>query len=261
MKPINFTNTLYDTEAQKRAARVKASFINDTMMVNLRGAAISDALDNGQVVSGVGGQHDFVTQAFALEGARSILVLPATRQTQGKTFSNIVWAYSHETIPWHLRDIIITEYGIADLRGQPDAEVIARLLAITDSRFQQRLLTQAKKARKIHQSYKIPEAYRHNTPDRIAQALKPSQQNGLLPLFPFGTDFTEIEQRLLPVLEALKVKSSSPVAMLGLLLRGVFAGTPSGVISEGLARMSLYKTSSLKDWFYQKILHAAFLEV
>jgi acyl-CoA hydrolase len=260
MKPISFTNTLYGSEAQKRAARVKASFINDTMIVNLRGAAISDGLDNGQVVSGVGGQHDFVTQAFALEGARSILVLPAARQAQGKTFSNIVWAYSHETIPWHLRDIIITEYGIADLRGQPDAEVIARLLAITDSRFQQRLLIQAKKAGKIERSYKIPDAYCRNTPQRIAQALKAAQQSSLLPLFPFGTDFTEIEQRLLPVLEVLKVKSSSPIALLQLLLRGVFADPPSGVISESLARMSLGKTSNLKDWFYQKILHGAFLE-
>ena len=33
------------------------------------------------------------------------------------------------TIPRHLRDIVITEYGVADLRGQSDAEVVKRLLA------------------------------------------------------------------------------------------------------------------------------------
>lgn len=261
MKPISFTNTIFGDEMRKRATRVKASFINDTMMVNLRGAAISDALDNGQVVSGVGGQHDFVTQAFALDGARSILVLPATRRTKGKTVSNIVWTYGHETIPWHLRDIIVTEYGVADLRGQTDAEVIARLLAITDTRFQPRLLAQAKKAGKIDRAYKIPNFYRRNTPERIEQVLKPLQQNGLLPLFPFGTDFTEIEQRLLPVLEMLKDKSSSPMAILQLLCRGAFAGSPSGVVAEGLTRMRLDKTPAIKEWFYQNLLHGAFLEV
>ena len=129
MKPISFTNELYGDETGRRAARVKASFINDTMMVNMRGAAVSDALDNGSVISGVGGQHDFVVQAFALKDARSILALHATRVLKSKTVSNIVWTYGHETIPWHLRDIIVTEYGVADLRGQTDAEVIARLLS------------------------------------------------------------------------------------------------------------------------------------
>lgn len=39
------------------------------MMATLMGAAISDGLENGQVVSDVGGQYNFVAQAFALEGA------------------------------------------------------------------------------------------------------------------------------------------------------------------------------------------------
>ena len=50
--------------------------------------------------------------------------------------SNLFWNYGHCTIPRHLRDIVVTEYGIADLRGQTDSEVIARLLAVSDSRFQ-----------------------------------------------------------------------------------------------------------------------------
>src|SRR6185437_10477768 len=49
------------------------------MPVTLLGDAISDGLSNGQMVSGVGGQYNFVAQSFALEGARSILTLEATR--------------------------------------------------------------------------------------------------------------------------------------------------------------------------------------
>lgn len=41
----------------------------------------------------------------------------------------MVWQYGHVTIPRHLRDIVITEYGVADLRAQTDSEVIKRLLA------------------------------------------------------------------------------------------------------------------------------------
>ncbi len=69
------------------------------MMATLLGAAISDGLEDGQVVSGVGGQYNFVAQAFALEGARSILTLDATRLSGNKVQSNIRWSYGHETIP------------------------------------------------------------------------------------------------------------------------------------------------------------------
>src|SRR5262249_15872560 len=72
MMPVCCTNELYgDDEAQKRTARIDARFVNNAMMATLLGAAVSDGLDDGQVVSGVGGQYNFVAQAFALPGARS----------------------------------------------------------------------------------------------------------------------------------------------------------------------------------------------
>src|SRR5689334_10779691 len=110
MMPVSFTNELYGDEAAKRRARVDARFVNNVMMATLMGAAVSDGLDNGQVVSGVGGQYNFVAQAFALDGARSLLALESTRQARGKAQSNIRWAYGHETIPRHLRDVFVTEY-------------------------------------------------------------------------------------------------------------------------------------------------------
>ena len=113
---------------------------------------------NGRVVSGVGGQYNFVAQAFALQGARSIIVLPATRATAGRMNSNIRWNYGHTTIPRHLRDIMVTEYGIADLRGKSDREVIAAMLSVADSRFQGELLARAKEKATQAISLRVPVA-------------------------------------------------------------------------------------------------------
>ena len=178
MTSVSFVNELYGDEAAKRRARVKARFINNAMMATLLGAVISDALENGQVVSGVGGQYNFVAQSFALEDARSIIMLRATRAASRRTTSNIRWNYGHTTIPRHLRDIVVTEYGIADLRGKTDRDVIAAMLAVADSRFQDELLRRAKDAGKIEQGFELPAACRDNTPERIARALAAAREAG-----------------------------------------------------------------------------------
>src|SRR6202035_3699468 len=155
MFPVSSTSELYGDDYLQRRARVDARFVNNAMMATLMGAVISDGLEDGQVVSGVGGQYNFVAQAFALAGARSILTVEATRQAGAKAQSNIRWRYGHETIPRHLRDIIVTEYGIADLRGKSDADVIAAMLQVADSRFQNELARQAKDAGKLAKDFEI----------------------------------------------------------------------------------------------------------
>ena len=255
MMPVSFTNELYGDEVSKRRARVDARFVNNAMMATLLGAVISDGLDNGQVVSGVGGQYNFVAQAFALEGARSILTLESTRQG-AKAISNIRWSYGHETIPRHLRDIVITEYGVADLRGKSDADVIAAMLAVTDSRFQAELMRQAKEAGKLERNYEIPAAHRENAPDRIAQALKPAREAGLLPSFPFGSDFTDVEQRLIPALQLLQQATRSPQRLPGMLWEG-FLRQPDAADGACLARLGLDKPATLAERAYRALVGAA----
>ena len=58
--------------------RTHARFINITMMATLLGSAVSDQLTNGQVVSGVGGQSDFVNMAHQLPDGRSRVVASTT---------------------------------------------------------------------------------------------------------------------------------------------------------------------------------------
>jgi len=255
MMPVSFTNELYGDEDVKRRGRMKARFVNNAMMVTLLGDAISDGLSNGQMVSGVGGQYNFVAQAFALEGARSILTLEATRHDGKRLESNIRWSYDHTTIPRHLRDIVVTEYGIADLRGKSDAEVIAAMLCVADSRFQDELMRQAKAAGKLAQAFEIPAACRNNTPARIARALAPLREKGLLPEFPFGTDFTETEQQLIPALQRLQRASASPAALLSLLWRGVSAkGTDD---ADCLTRMRLNAPATLRERVWRWLLRGA----
>jgi hypothetical protein len=256
MMPVSFTNELYGDEEGKRRARVDARFVNNAMMATLMGAVISDGLEDGQVVSGVGGQYNFVAQAFALQGARSILTLEATRRARAKLESNIRWTYGHETIPRHLRDIVVTEYGVADLRGKSDAEVIAAMLAVSDSRFQGELARQAKDAGKLPTGFEIPAAHRENFPERISTALKPARDAGLLPTFPFGTDFTGVEQRLIPALQLLQDAQSSPLRLPGLLWQG-FVRQPDAADKQCLARLGLDAPTTLAERAYRALVTAA----
>ena len=256
MMPVSFTNELYGEEDKKRSARVDARFINNAMMATLMGAAISDGLENGQVVSGVGGQYNFVAQAFALKGARSIVALESTRQAGNKTQSNIRWTYAHETIPRHLRDVFVTEYGIADVRGKSDADVIAAMLGVSDSRFQDELSRAAKGAGKLPKNYEIPGAYRENFPERIVDALKPAREAGLLPSFPFGSDFTDVEQRLIPALEFLQVAQRTPLRMAGLLWRGLLR-TGDAADQACLARLGLERPATFSERAYRALVSAA----
>ncbi|SHJ66018.1 Acyl-CoA hydrolase [Bradyrhizobium lablabi] len=256
MMPVSFTNELYGEEDVKRRARVDARFVNNAMMATLMGAVVSDGLEDGQVVSGVGGQYNFVAQAFALAGARSILTVEATRQAGAKAQSNIRWSYGHETIPRHLRDVIVTEYGTADLKGKSDADVIAAMLAVTDSRFQTELARQAKDAGKLPKNFEIPAAHRENFPERIASALRPAREAGWLPSFPFGSDFTVTEQRLIPALQILQDAQRSLPRLPGLLWQGFFH-EPDAADRECLTRLGLDNAKTWSERAYRALVSAA----
>jgi hypothetical protein len=256
MMPVSFTNEIYGDEDLKRRARIDARFVNNAMMATLMGAAISDGLETGQVVSGVGGQYNFVAQAFALQGARSILTVEATRRAGAKAQSNIRWSYGHETIPRHLRDVFVTEYGVADVRGKSDADVITAMLAVADSRFQAELARQAKDAGKLPKEFEIPAAHRDNHPDRIAAALKPAREAGLLPQFPFGSDFTAAERRLIPALQLLQDAQRAPRRLPAMLWQGL-TRTVDAADSECLARLGLDVPKTLSERAYGALVSAA----
>lgn len=252
MTRIDFINQLYGQEDLKRAQRRNARFMNTTMIVTLLGAAASDALESGQVVSGVGGQYNFVAMSHALHDARLIMMLRSTHENKDGLKSSIVWNYGHVTIPRHLRDVIITEYGVAELRGQPDSEVIKRLIAVADSRFQDELVKQAKAHGKLDAHYQVPERYRNNLPQALEEKLHPWAQAGLLPDFPFGTDLTTEELHIVRALKKLKHATEHPTELLSLAFKSFWGGKDMPKAYQ--ERLGLADAHSFRDTVIRRLL-------
>ncbi|HEY8587408.1 MAG TPA: acetyl-CoA hydrolase/transferase C-terminal domain-containing protein [Rhodanobacter sp.] len=258
MCAVSNVNQLYGNhQSLASLQRRDARFFNTCMMATVLGAAVSDTLEDGGVVSGVGGQYNFVAMAHELPGARSVLLLRATRSHRGGIESNIRWNYGQTTIPRHLRDIIVTEYGIADLRGKSDGECVEAMLSIADARFLDALCAQAKAHGKLAPDFVIPEAWRNHRPRHLHKMLAPFRQRGLLPAFPFGSDFTEVEQRLLPALSWLKAQGDGWTGRLRLLLALCRPGPPAPGEAEALARMDLVAPTRWADRLQQRMLQAA----
>ena len=124
--------------------------------------------------------------------------------------SNIRWNYGHVTIPRHLRDVVLTEYGIADIRGKSDAEVAAAMLAIADSRFQPALARRSAARGQIAGVFTaFPTHSRANLPERLERALAPHRAAGRFGALPFGTDLSAEEIRLGGALRRLKARSET----------------------------------------------------
>lgn len=249
MTSVNFINDLYDhrfgSQRLKAAQRRHARFINSAMMHTLSGAAVSDGLEDGRVVSGVGGQYNFVAMAHELPGARSVITLRSTRQSHGETVSNIVFSYGHCTIPRHLRDIVITEYGLADMRGKPDEDVYLALIRIADARFQSGLLAQAQQAGKVRRDFTLPTAWQEdNTPDHVVRALGSVGEGDAFPPFPFGSAFTDEELTLAQALQSLKSATATGRGKLGTVFRALRTDTSHPGLAPYLERMGLARARS-----------------
>ncbi len=154
---------------------------------------------------------------------------------------------------------MVTEYGAADLRGLSDRDAIAAMLQIADSRFQQELLEQAKAAGKIEADYVIPVACRHNTPERIANALLDTGQADWFPHFPWGSDMTRTEAALALALAYLKQQAGNWKTTGALLLRGLPDAARETYAGE-LARMGLARVSGLRSRILQRLLLLALVE-
>lgn len=249
-----YGNNPYYSEALKVLQRREGRFVNACLMVTLSGAVVSDGLENGQVVSGVGGQYNFVSQAHALPDGRSILMCKGIRGAGKSAASNIVFNYGHTTIPRHLRDFVITEYGIADLRGKTDREIIQQLLNITDSRFQEDLLEKAKKARKIHADYVIPDQFKNNTPERLEKEIAPFKAKGFFEPFPFGTDFTDEELVIGKSLKWLKAQMTEGFSKVSSLGKAMTIRSVPESAKPYLERLELDNPGSAKEKMMQKLV-------
>jgi acyl-CoA hydrolase len=106
--------------------------INGALSIDLVGQVVADRIGEREH-SGIGGHEDFVTGAAFSEGGRSLICLPATATTPQGCISRIVADFplgTCITTPRHQVDVVVTEYGAAELAGKTSAERVSALIAI-----------------------------------------------------------------------------------------------------------------------------------
>ena len=225
------------------------------MKVTLNGSASSDAIENGQQISGVGGQYNFVAMAHELPDARSVLQLRSVRtNSKGELESNIVFNYRNCTIPRHLRDVVISEYGIADLRGKTDEEVAIALIQIADSRFQDSLIQEAQKAHKVPRGFKLSSQFKRNTPESYHGKMLDWKNKGFFKGFPFGTDLTEEEITIGRALKKLKKLRTNKMKMFVVILKSYLQKSANKQEIKLLERMNLAAPNNSSEKLYSRLL-------
>jgi len=96
--------------------------VNSALEVDVLGQVNAESVD-GRQVTGIGGQFDFVLGATRAAAGRSIIALPST--ATGGARSRVVrrlGAGARVTTPRFVADYVVTEYGVAQLKGKSDTE-------------------------------------------------------------------------------------------------------------------------------------------
>jgi acyl-CoA hydrolase len=138
--PADFTN---DPLLASRNDNLVA--INGALQVDLLGQCGSESLGPSPY-SGTGGQADFVRAANRSHGGKAIIVLPSTARND--TISRIVptlTAGTHVTTSKNDVNYVVTEYGVAQLRGKPAKRRAQELIAIAHPSFRAELAEQARR--------------------------------------------------------------------------------------------------------------------
>lgn len=119
--------------------------INGALAVDMHGQVAADAI-GGDQFSGIGGAEDFVAGAGLELTDRSLICLPSTFEKNGRLQSRIVPQFGAGAIittPRHHVDIIVTEYGAAELEGKTVQQRGHALAAIAHPLFRDELLAAA----------------------------------------------------------------------------------------------------------------------
>lgn len=157
------SRALYDwLDGQERVCFLPASIVNDpatiaqnrqmisingALSIDLHGQVIADSID-GLQHSGIGGHEDFMAGAGRVYEGRSFLCLPSSVEVAGKLKSRVVASLSPGAVvtsPRHQVDVVVSEYGVAELAGRSVEERARALVEIAHPDFRPGLTERAKK--------------------------------------------------------------------------------------------------------------------
>lgn len=135
--PVSYINDVHVIGQNDRMVSVNA-----TLEIDLYGACCSEHL-NGRQFTGSGGQLDFVRGAYASKGGLSIIACHST--AKGGTMSRIVPSLSGPvTTPRNDVHIVVTEYGVANLKGLSVSERATALIQLAHPKFREELTAAAR---------------------------------------------------------------------------------------------------------------------
>jgi acyl-CoA hydrolase/RimJ/RimL family protein N-acetyltransferase len=146
---FQFHDTAYVNDPYVIGQNRKMVAINSALEVDLTGQVCADSLGH-KFYSGIGGQVDFIRGAKRSQGGKAIICIPST--AVDGTVSRIVPQLSEGSGVVTTRgdvDVIITEYGLANMYGKTIRERVLSLIAIAGPKFRNELLEAAKKMRYV----------------------------------------------------------------------------------------------------------------
>ena len=136
--------------------------INSAIEVDLSGQVVSDSIGY-QFYSGIGGQVDFIRGASLSKGGKPIIALASTTKDGkvSKIVPHLTEGAGVVTSRGHVH-YVVTEYGIANLRGKTIRERALELIRVANPKFRAQLLNEVRK------HYWVPE-YQENSPTSIPE--------------------------------------------------------------------------------------------
>jgi acyl-CoA hydrolase/RimJ/RimL family protein N-acetyltransferase len=136
--------------------------INSAIEVDLSGQVVSDSIGY-QFFSGIGGQVDFIRGASLSKGGKPIIALASTTKDGkiSKIVSHLTEGAGVVTSRGHVH-YVVTEYGIANLRGKTIRERALELIRVAHPKFRSQLL------KNVRKHYWVPE-YQENTPTSVPE--------------------------------------------------------------------------------------------
>ena len=130
------------------AGNAKMITINGALAIDIHGQVVADTIDGNQF-SGIGGAEDFVMGPGLALDQRSLLCLPSTAMVGGEQRSRIMPWFDAGTVittPRHHADVVITEYGAAELEAKTVHQRGQALAAIAHPDYRDELLEAAERA-------------------------------------------------------------------------------------------------------------------
>lgn len=155
-KDIELHPTEYTNHPMTIAAHDYMVSINSALQVDITGQVASDTL-GARFYSGIGGNVDFMRGAALSNGGLAIVALPST--AKGGSVSRIVpQLYEAAGVVATRADVhfVVTEFGIATLRGRSIRERVLELIGVTHPHFREDLLREARKRKLIPESLNVP---------------------------------------------------------------------------------------------------------